>query len=98
MLIVNAYSVALLYHQVRIISRAYRKKFEHFSLHHMEPVVVLVHPDLGEHLIDEVLICPAVAFALNERSNMSHRNNKRINEHIYSSSTPQHTSSYRIRL
>ena len=63
----------------------------------MEDVVVLLHPDLGEHLIDEVLICPAVAFALNERSNMCHRNNKRINEHIYSSS-PQHTSSYRIRL
>ena len=23
----------------------------------MEPVVVMHHPDLGEHLLDEVLVC-----------------------------------------
>ena len=26
------------------------------SLHHMELVVVLLHPDLGEHLLNEVLV------------------------------------------
>ena len=28
----------------------------HFPLHHMEPIVVLLHPDRREHLLDEVLV------------------------------------------
>ena len=29
----------------------------------MIPVVVLLHPDLGEHLLDEVLVCLGSALA-----------------------------------
>ena len=56
-------TVALQYHQVRIISSTYRKTFEYFPLHHMEPVVVLLHPDLGEHPFDELLVGLGTTFA-----------------------------------